>query len=271
MARHWAFEPSTWYHYLPVPLGKSLQLSCGKSQSGTPSPQKRSVKASWMVSRCFSYKSASSFGILNSIAFPGSVKICWQCSCGCFHLTYHDYSNNKRIVTTSPRYLQYTSTTTMANRNWLSGQFPAARFPILLGSVLVEVYNGPNAMAVQVIHQLPDYLVPISISQQRGELRFSEDLFIRNGNRRIGMKDVCYVYLYDIQLHTWLLACLYLIHIYIPGQVICIDVYELALELCAIRVPTPMYHSTLMCQNVPKLATGGKFCLTLPTTNYTKD
>lgn len=65
-----------------------------------------------------------------------------------------------------------------------------ARFPILLGSVLVEVYNGPNAMAVQVIHQLPDYLVPILISQQRGELRFSEDLFIRNGNRRIGMKEV---------------------------------------------------------------------------------
>ena len=107
MARHWAFEPSTWYHYLPVPLGKSLQLSCGKSQSGTPSPQKRSVKASWMVSRCFSYKSASSFGILNSIAFPGSVKICWQCSCGWFHpmITYHDYSNNKRIMTTSTRVL----------------------------------------------------------------------------------------------------------------------------------------------------------------------
>ena len=69
-------EPSTWYHLPTGPeLGKSLQLSCGKSQSGTPSPQKRSVKASWMVSRCFSYTSALSLGILNSIVFPGSQNL----------------------------------------------------------------------------------------------------------------------------------------------------------------------------------------------------
>ena len=73
------------------------------------------------------------------------------------------------------------------------------RFPILVGSVLVEVYNGPNAMAVQVIHQLPNYLVPIL----RGELRFSEDLFTRSQTWEQKDRDerrIC-MYLYQIQLH----------------------------------------------------------------------
>lgn len=80
-----------------------------------------------------------------------------------------------------------------------------ARFPILLGSVLVEVYNGPNAMAVQVIHQLPDYLVPTGSDIDLPAKRRAP-LFRRLVHQKWEQKDrderrIC-VYLYEIQLHT---------------------------------------------------------------------
>ena len=186
-------------------------------------------------------------------------------------ITYHDYSNNKRIVTTSPRVLAIHIYHHHGKQKLTFGPISNGRlsYPSRLcpgGSLQWSKCHGCTSHPPTAGLPGSDIDLPA---------KWRAPLFRRLVHQKWEQKDrderrKC-VYLYEIQLHTWLLARLYLIHIYIPGQVICIDVYELALELCVIRVPTPMYHSTLMCQNVPKLATGGKFSLTLPTTNYTKD
>ena len=144
-------------------------------------------------------------------------------------ITYHDY-NNKRIITTSPRVLAIHIYHHHGKQKLTFGPISngTLSYPSRLcpgGSLQWSKCHGCTSHPPTAVLPGSDIDLP---AKRRAPL------FRRLVHQKWEQKDrderrIC-VYVYEIQLHTWLLACLYLIHIYIPGQVTCIDVYERALE-----------------------------------------